>query len=72
MVPIRLLVVVLMVLMVIAVSVSCVLFFIVIDPLVWLLTGNHTSTDERGEQIMDVANSILNHIQDKIEKIGKI
>lgn len=38
------------------------LFFILIDPLIWILTGKYRNPDERGDDIVDLTNRILDKI----------
>ena len=38
------------------------LFFILIDPLIWILTGKYRNPDERGNDIVDLTNRILDKI----------
>ena len=38
------------------------LFFVFIDPIRWILTGKYRTPDERGDDIVDLINRILDKI----------
>ena len=62
--------IVLLVLLVIVVSVSWAVCVVLYDPIKWILTGDYTDPDERGNIIIGKANDLIDHAK-KLEDLTK-
>lgn len=69
-IPLRIAFIVLLVLLVIVVSVAWCGCVVLYDPIKWILTGDYTDPNERGEIIIDKANDLLDHAK-KLEDLTK-
>jgi hypothetical protein len=61
-IPLRIIKLVVLLLSIVFVGIVFFLFFVLIDPLIWILTGRYKTPDERGDIIVDEANRILDKI----------
>lgn len=61
-IPLRVIKLVVLFLAVVLFCIVFFFFFVLIDPLRWILTGKYRNPDERGDDIVDFINNILDKI----------
>jgi hypothetical protein len=61
-IPLRIIKLVALFLAIVFFCIAFFLFFALIDPIRWILTGKYRSPDERGDDIVDLINKILDKI----------
>jgi hypothetical protein len=61
-IPLRIIKLVVCFLALVFLSIVFFLFIILIDPIIWILTGNYRNPDMRGDDIVDLINNILDKI----------